>query len=234
MSKESKQTFSELHLPHLKYLDLSFNDIDARETEALTMSLKQMPQMMMLDLHHNSIKARGAMTLFESLQYTPKLELLYLECNNIEQLALGSSFQPLPIKILDLTNNGINSEGAIALSSSFQYMPKLIRLEIKNNPIGPVGLEAVFRNLHHLPELFELLVPTFPRVTLSAKFASVFQIRKDKTLVEACIKSFQQNGLWKEEFCEGSYALLSLEHIKDIVRVAATYPSSNTLKVRTY
>ena len=232
LTRESKQNLSNLQLPLLEEIDLSLNDIDAREAQALSVSLKRMPQLRKLDLRCNSIGSHGAKALFESFQYTPHLEKLYLYGNNIEYLTLGSSCQSLPsLTNLLLIDNAINSDGAIALSSSFQYMPQLIHLDIYNNPIGPEGLEAIFRNLHHVPELYTLVLPPFPRAKWSAKLASVFHVRRSNphnTLVEACIKSLRQNGLWEDEFYTGSYAWLDTRHIKDIVQVAKLHPACST------
>ena len=110
-------------------------------------------------------------------------------------------------------------------------MPELTWLDIDHNPLCPEGFEAVFRNLHHLPELHSLVLPPFPKAKWSAKVASVFRVSKTNpynALVEACIKSLKQNGLWNDEFYIGSEAWLSLQQIKDIVQVASNHPSSST------
>ena len=232
LTRESKQNLSQLQLPLLEEIDLSYNDIDAREAEALSVSLKHMPQLRKLDLMLNSIGSHGAKALFESFKYTPHLKTLYLPYNDIEYLTLGSSFQSLPsLTNLLLMDNAINSDGAIALSTSFQYMPQLRWLGIYDNPIGPEGLEAIFRNLHHLPELDTLFLSPFPKATWSAKLASVFHVRRTNprnTLVDACIKRLKQNGLWDSEFYTGMWALLQTQHIKDIVQVAKLHPACST------
>ena len=232
LTRESKQNLSQLQLPLLEEICLVGNYIDAREAEALSVSLKHMPQLRELDLGVNSIGSHGAKALFESFQHTPHLERLDLSCNAIEYLTLGSSFQSLPsLTNLWLHDNAINSDGAIALSSSFKYMPQLTDLYIVENPIGSEGLEAIFRNLHHLPELDTLILPPFPKVKWSAKLASVFHVRRTNprnALVEACIKSLKQNGLWEDEFYTGMPVFLRTQHIKDIVQVARLHPVCST------
>ena len=232
LTKESKQNLSHLQLPLLEEINLPENDIDSREAEALSVSLKHMPQLRKLNLGCNSIGSHGAEALFESFQHTPHLEALDLRSNAIEYLTLGSSCQSLPSLVyLSLRNSALNSDGAIALSSYFQYTPQLTQLDISFNPIGTKGLEAIFRNLHHLPELGTLFLPPFPKAKWSAKLASVFHVRRSNphnALVEACIKSLKQNDLWEDGFYTRQWIILYTQHIKDIAQVAKLHPACST------
>ena len=197
LSNKSKLNLSQLQLPLLEKIDLSHNDINSYEAEALSGALKHMLQLRSLDLRFNYI----------------------------EYIALASSIRSLPnLTCLNISSNAINLDGATALSASFQYMPQLTDLYIYDNPIGSEGLEAIFRNLHFLPELNLLVLPPFPKVKWLAKVASILHVRRanpHNALVEACIKSLKQNGWWEDRFYTGSWVWLYTQHIKDIVRVVA-------------
>ena len=236
MTTESKLNISQLRLPLIKHMNLSDNDIDSCEAEALAVALKHMPQLIELDLPFNSIGSDGAKALLESFQSTPHREdcQVNLEHNKIKCIALQPSQSLSGPTYLNLNNNEIDSDGAAALASSFRYMPQMEKLDISENPIGPEGLEALFRKLHHLPKLSVFFQPAFPvdnsptKLTkLTGKLTAVLQHRRGspscQTLIQACIESLKQKGIWRNSFyCKG---VLVARHIQEIVRVVAMYPS---------
>ena len=239
MTKESKSHLSELRLPFVKFIHLTANDMDASDAEAFAVSIKHMPQLSDLNLECNSVGSDGAKALLESFQFTPHRETcrVYLGYNKIMAIDLKPS-QSLSLTYLGLCSNEISSEGAAALASSFRCMPRLQSLNISENPIGPEGLEALFRKLHYLSELELLSHPTFPwehepskLAKLTGKLKAAFQRRREnppqQTLVQACIEGMKQKGIWSNCFYlfgiqDGA---LHTEHIQEIVRIAATFPS---------
>ena len=243
MTKESKTYLSELRLPFLEYIHLTANDMDARDAEAFAVAIEHMPQLndLDLDLERNSVGSDGAKALLESFQSTSRREVCRLDLgfNSITSIAIEPS-KSLSLTYLRLRSNEISSEGAVTLASSFKYMSRLKSLDIAENPIGPEGLEALFRKLHYLSELEVLSHPTFPwehepskLAKLTGKLKAVFQRRREsppeQTLVQACIEGMKQKGIWSNCFYlfgiqDGA---LHSEHIQEIVRVAATFPSKS-------
>ena len=257
MTKESKKHLSELRLPFLEYINLRASDMDASDAEALAVSIEHMPQLSRIDLECNSVGSDGAKALLESFQSTQHREVcnVHLGYNKITSIALEPS-QSLSLTYLGLCSNKINCEGAVALASSFRYMPRLKSLDISENPIGPQGLEAIFRKLHHLSKLNLLSHPRFPMprfprekesskmTKLTGKLKAVFQHRREgppsnpptpppsapqQTLIQACIEGMKEKGIWRDTFyCFGiQMGALHAEHIQEIVRVAATFPSES-------
>ena len=241
MTTESKLNIAELRLPIIQYMNLSHNDMNSCEAEALGVSMKHMPQLRELDLMFNSVGSDGAKALLESFQFTPHREVctVHLGYNKIKSIAVEPSHSLTGPTVLYLNYNEIDSDGAAALASSFRYMPQLENLDISENPIGPEGLEALFRKLHHLSKLRRLSKPPFPKensptklTKLTGKLTAVFQGRREgpppQTLVQACIEGMKQKGIWSDFFylCGVNDGALLAEHIQEIVRVASMHSSN--------
>ena len=92
--------------------------------------------------------------------YTPKLQHLNLAENNIGPdgaLAVAQSFKNTPtLQHLCMKRNNIGSGGVSALAKSFQHIPILQHLDLSYNDIGPSGASVLANSFQHTPALQHL------------------------------------------------------------------------------
>ena len=102
-----------------------------------------------LDLSNNLIGVDGANTLANGLANNTKLRELYLRNNNrlgnagCETIATLLRDPNSNINQIDLGDNDIDYEGAIALANGLANNTKLRELYLRNNRIGNVGCETI-------------------------------------------------------------------------------------------
>lgn len=101
-----------------------------------------------LRLDHNNIQTSGLIQLLACLPAS--VEELHLSHNYIDNAgALALSGMADKLRLLDVSSNGLGSEGATALSRALQREScQLETLKLDNNFIGAAGLDSVLSTLN--------------------------------------------------------------------------------------
>lgn len=140
--KEFANNTSELHL---KYLNLSFNEIRDEGAIAIAKALPFMPALTCLNLSSNLFGDEGAIALANALPSTKKLTRLFLYNNHIDDAGARAIVEALPPALtkLDLSENIISDDGAAVIAQALPSMKALTILFLDSNHIGDDGAAAL-------------------------------------------------------------------------------------------
>ena len=123
---------SDIITHHLEHLTLDDVELKEKHIETLSTFLPNAPNLLELDLQCNTIRT-SVVSLVHSLQQCHQLQELYL------------------------SNAHLTDAGFTALAQSFSHWPDLRMIFLRgNDDVGNSGLDAVFRHIHHLPQLTDL------------------------------------------------------------------------------
>jgi len=136
---------------NLVTLDLSKQDLDYEDANALGNALRINDTLCMLNLGENLLGDEGAFVLLEALQHHVALEYLLLNKNNISNLSALAPILPPALKWLDLSGNNIYV--AEHLLEAAALHPTLDTLDLSVNHIGKNDARAVSCALQSLVEI---------------------------------------------------------------------------------
>ena len=155
------------HLPCLRVLDLSLNNIRRAGAEEIAHSLVHVPQLETLNLRSNKIGVLGAEALAMGLAAVPKLRHLYLWGNSIQDRGAEALACVLPklaeLRELDLSYNIIHGVGAVAIAHGLAKVceikcSRLETLNLSQNVIGGHHAEAMMKSMRGFTELKKLML----------------------------------------------------------------------------
>ena len=112
----------------------------------LTEGLQKNSSLRKLDLRSNGIGMEGAISIAKMLQANHTLVGLHLGMNDIGNVGAEALAQGLCTSVLeklDLSDNGIDAEGALALASMLRINKSLHELNLAFNSIGDTGAASI-------------------------------------------------------------------------------------------
>jgi Ran GTPase-activating protein (RanGAP) involved in mRNA processing and transport len=132
----------------LKELYLSENRLGNEGTEILSDGLVHNCSIQKLDLRSNGIELGGSIALSSFVKKCKTLTSLCLAMNEIGDVGVGSLAEGLKdkkchVEDLDLSDNGISEEGALAVSDMLLENSRLQSLNLSFNSIGGNGASSI-------------------------------------------------------------------------------------------
>ena len=158
--------FRALNDSGMKISNLIARDLTDQTAEHFAVGLAESQSVQALKLERcNITSSAGAVSIFRSLEYNTGLEELDLSWNS--QLAEGTSETVgcaiermltvnRTIKILNLTECGLNSEVASCFANGLAQNHSVRKVILHSNNIGNTGAVSIFRSLEHNTSLKEL------------------------------------------------------------------------------
>ncbi|XP_038672523.1 leucine-rich repeat-containing protein 31-like isoform X2 [Scyliorhinus canicula] len=145
------------NLPNLEELDLSWNEEIGGTLKLLTNHLQHMSQLRVLVLGSCGLAERDVSDLGECIQHLPNIEEIDLSWNR----DLGGNLSLLTrmfntvskLKILKLIDCNLTADDGRALGKSLAAITRLEFLDLSMNKDVGSGLEILFRELKHVPQL---------------------------------------------------------------------------------
>ena len=135
--------------PTLEVLNLASNCISSEDAIILGSNLQHYPSLVELNLAHNNIEWSGIEALGEGLKCNSRFEKLNLQSNHLNSLQSPCTLKLYNIKCLDLSHCQIDCNTAIALVGCLKYYDCLLRLDLSNNKIRNEGALALVQGLKH-------------------------------------------------------------------------------------
>ena len=131
---------------HLRELHLCENHLSDEGTTILSDGLLQNSTLRSIDLRSNDIGVTGALALATLVKSSTSLSALYLGMNDIgnigaEALARGLRFSSL--HVVDLSDNGLDEEGAAAIADMLKTNTCMQELNLSFNSIGNEGATTI-------------------------------------------------------------------------------------------
>ena len=147
-----------VHCKNLRCLDLTRNGIGDDGAVALAEGLKDLTSLLELRLGLNEITSQGALALVEVLKYN-HLQHLDLSENSIGPESMAALVDVIcadSLQILDLSMCGLLLDGAVSLSAGLKSCRQLVKLDISDNNIGPLGMWCLAEGIKSCRQLVEL------------------------------------------------------------------------------
>ena len=136
---------------HLKYLDLSENNISSQGFITISMYLVTSGPIIDLNLSYNNPDNAGIGRLFESLTYNTTLQKLTLQHCGLTSLSIiplvDSLFYNNTLQFIDLSKNSLENTGVVSLSEALINNISLVSIDLSFNRIGNRGIENYLQPL---------------------------------------------------------------------------------------
>ena len=187
-------------LSHLQTLEITFGNVSLAGAEVLTTGL-QHSALRNLKVNRSKLSIEG---LSEFVHRLKCLHCLYIAGNNLGPGArnLLQYFKYfIYLQELDLSENNIGSDGAVALASAFQNCCQLQTLHLSDNSIGSdgaVALASACRNTSQLKNLYLRSNDIGP--SGGSAFGAAFQVGSQLRLLDLSLNNI---------CCEGAVGLAS-------------------------
>lgn len=131
-------------------LNLADSFIGDQGCSLLSNYIKENLNLQSLDLRGNSISSEGIRLLSSAFRQQHFIRHISLEWNNIGdsiQFLLESLAYNTSVQSLDLRNNRIGPEGALAIARFFDTNTSIIKIDLRWNEIGAAGAERILQVL---------------------------------------------------------------------------------------
>jgi|SaaInlStandDraft_6_1057023.scaffolds.fasta_scaffold08888_5 Ran GTPase-activating protein (RanGAP) involved in mRNA processing and transport len=150
-------------LPNLKKLTVEGAKLPLEQGQlgsALEVIISHSVELEVLNCSDNVIGSTGSAAISKAFRQTGKLHELHLAHCRLGDEGITSIASHLIsmhlIQVIDISDNLVCYQGAIALFQQLQHCPRLRVLSLHNNYIGSEGAEALGRALQYVPQLQQI------------------------------------------------------------------------------
>uniref|UniRef100_UPI00398E9D3B leucine-rich repeat-containing protein 31-like n=2 Tax=Pristiophorus japonicus TaxID=55135 RepID=UPI00398E9D3B len=145
------------NLPTLEELNLSWNELVGGTLKLLTNHLQHMPQLRVLGLGSCRLSPLDLSALGDCVQHLPNVEEIDLSWNSDLGGNLALFLQKLKLdcklKTLKLVDCNLTADDGMALGLALSVTSRLEVLDLSMNKRVGSGLEIIFQELRHVPDL---------------------------------------------------------------------------------
>ena len=187
---------------NITHLDLSNNNFELKDFNALVEFLKTSPILNLLDISGNKLDLQSSVNLGSVLTQMKNIKSL-----NMSNMGINSDNTPILFKSFNadeiiLDNNEIGEVGLIMLIKVFGGIKNLKKISLKNTQLSSIGLSSLLKMLEKTKDFKELHLENNPiddmcinimKTTLKSKQFKIF-VSKDKVNQEL----FKDDALGKE------------------------------------
>ena len=182
----------------LHCLDLTDNGIGDDGAVALAEGLKDLTSLLELRLGDNKITSQGALALVEVFKYN-HLQHLHLSNNSIGPESMSALVNVIcadSLQTLDLRGCGLLLDGAVSLSAGLKSCRQLVKLNISENNIGPLGMMCLAEGLKSCRQLVKLDI-THNNIGSHgmASLAEGLQYCTNLQVLNLCLNNITSDGL---------------------------------------
>ena len=139
-------------------------DLDGTGSQALAEALRVNRSLTSLNLQSNFLASEDVRGLVAALCHNDSLQSLFLghNCSHNAVDALADMLRyNTSLRVLELTNNNLNSPGVSVLARALEYNKTLRSLDISDNDFGPSGTDALANALRVNSSLETLRLNSF-------------------------------------------------------------------------